>query len=63
MDDITKKAKAALKKHAKHHSAKHIAMMKKDMKNGKTLKQAHNKAVKKVGAYWQQRNIRIQRED
>tara|TARA_R110001606_G_C15234486_1_gene635468 strand:+ start:599 stop:751 length:153 start_codon:yes stop_codon:yes gene_type:complete len=49
MDDITKKAKAALKKHAKHHSAKHIAMMKKDMMNGKTLKQAHNKAIKKVG--------------
>ena len=38
-----------LKEHAKHHSAKHIAQMKSDMKKGDSFKKAHNKAVKKVG--------------
>lgn len=49
MDKFNKKVKEALKKHAKHHSAKHMTMMKKDMMNGKTLEQAHSKAMKKVG--------------
>ncbi len=38
-----------LKKHAEHHSAKHIAQMKSDMKKGDSFKKAHNKAIKKVG--------------
>ena len=38
-----------LQKHAKHHSAKHMAQMKKDMKKGDSFKTAHNKAMKKVG--------------
>jgi|TARA_R110000824_G_scaffold32730_1_gene105481 hypothetical protein len=49
MDKFSKKVKESLKKHAKHHSKKHISMMKKDMVNGKTLEQAHSKAMKKVG--------------
>jgi hypothetical protein len=38
-----------LKKHSKHHSAKHMSQMKKDMHKGSSLKKAHNKAMKKVG--------------
>lgn len=49
MDQFTKKVKATLKKHAKHHSKKHMAMMKKDMMNGDTFTKAHKKAIEKVG--------------
>ena len=49
MDEFTKKVKATLKKHAKHHSTKHMATMKKDMMNGDTFTKAHKKAIKKVG--------------
>ncbi|QDP47702.1 hypothetical protein [Marinobacter sp.] len=49
MNEFTKRVKATLKKHAKHHSKKHMAMMKKDMMNGDTFTQAHKKAIKKVG--------------
>ena len=46
---IDKKEKKILKKHSKHHSAKHIKKMKADMKKGDSFKKAHNKAMKKVG--------------
>jgi len=49
MDQFTKKVKATLKKHAKHHGKKHMTMMKKDMMNGDTFTKAHKKAIKKVG--------------
>jgi len=49
VDEFTKKVKATLKKHAKHHSTKHMAMMKKDMMSGDTFTKAHKKAIKKVG--------------
>tara|TARA_Y100001938_G_scaffold150509_1_gene241768 strand:+ start:764 stop:958 length:195 start_codon:yes stop_codon:yes gene_type:complete len=38
-----------LKEHSKHHTKKHIEMMKKLMKEGKTFTQAHNITMKKVG--------------
>jgi hypothetical protein len=47
---IDKKEKATLKKHKKHHTAKHMASMKKDMRKGMTFKKSHNKAMRKVGA-------------
>ena len=46
---ISKAGKKALKKHSKQHTKKHMASMKKAMKKGKTFKQAHNKAMRKVG--------------
>ena len=46
---IDKKEKKILKKHKKHHTAKHMAMMKKAMLAGKTFTQAHKMAQKKVG--------------
>jgi len=43
------KQKAKLAKHATHHSAKHMAMMKKLMKGGMSFTMAHKKAMTKVG--------------
>tara|TARA_B100000767_G_scaffold167786_1_gene157171 strand:+ start:955 stop:1101 length:147 start_codon:yes stop_codon:yes gene_type:complete len=47
---INKKEKKTLTKHKKHHSVKHMAQMKKDMKKGVNFKKSHIKAMKKVGA-------------
>jgi len=41
--------KLKLKKHAEHHSKKHMDEMKKDMSDGDSFKKAHDKAMKKVG--------------
>jgi len=38
-----------LKEHSKHHSKKHMAMMRKDIKAGMSFTKAHNKAKKMVG--------------
>ena len=47
--ELTDAQKKKLKEHSKHHSSKHMAMMRKDMKAGKSFSQAHNKAKKMVG--------------
>jgi len=47
--ELTQRQKDNLKKHSKHHGAKHMAMMKKEMKNGKSFSAAHKMAQKKVG--------------
>ncbi len=39
----------AMKKHAKHHTAKHIKSMVAMMKKGATFTQSHMTAMKKVG--------------
>ena len=49
MAELTKRQKAALAKHGKHHTAKHMAMMRRQMKAGKTFSQSHKAAQKKVG--------------
>ena len=46
---IDKKEKKILKKHKKHHTAKHMAFMRKEMNKGKTFTQSHKLAMKKVG--------------
>ncbi len=38
-----------LKEHSKHHSPKHMAMMRKLIKEGKSFTVAHNTAKKQVG--------------
>ena len=38
---LTPRQLATLKKHSKHHTAKHMKVMVKDMKEGKTFTQAH----------------------
>ena len=47
--ELTKRQKTTLAKHKKHHTAKHMAAMKKAMRSGKTFTQAHKMAMKKVG--------------
>jgi len=46
---LTDRQKTALKNHSKHHSTKHMAMMRKEMRAGKTFSAAHKKAQKMVG--------------
>jgi hypothetical protein len=45
---LTKAQEKKLKKHSKHHSAKHMSAMKKDFNAGKSFNESHNKAMKKV---------------
>ena len=47
--DLTEKQKNLLNKHKVHHTAKHMEMMKKLMKQGKSFTQAHKLAMKSVG--------------
>ena len=46
---LTKRQAETLKKHAVHHSKKHIQAMVKDMIAGATFSQSHKKAQKSVG--------------
>tara|TARA_R100001082_G_scaffold35187_1_gene18259 strand:+ start:4722 stop:4901 length:180 start_codon:yes stop_codon:yes gene_type:complete len=46
---LTTRQASAMKKHAKHHTAKHLRSMVTAMKNGKTFTQSHKMAMKKVG--------------
>lgn len=46
---LTAQQEATLKKHSVHHSAKHMTMMRKEMKAGASFTAAHKKAQKKVG--------------
>ena len=46
---LTQRQKDTLKKHSTHHSAKHMAEMRKAMKKGQTFGAAHKIAIKKVG--------------
>lgn len=38
-----------MRRHAKVHSKKHMKVMRREMKKGKTMKQAHKVAMKRVG--------------
>tara|TARA_R100001591_G_C4236135_1_gene153223 strand:+ start:28 stop:204 length:177 start_codon:yes stop_codon:yes gene_type:complete len=46
---LTKRQQATMKKHAKHHTKKHIQFMTNSMKRGSTFTKAHKNAQKKVG--------------
>ena len=46
---LTLRQKSALKRHNVHHTKKHMALMRKLMKHGKTFRHAHKTAMKKVG--------------
>tara|TARA_Y100001938_G_scaffold88295_1_gene121025 strand:- start:22153 stop:22311 length:159 start_codon:yes stop_codon:yes gene_type:complete len=46
---LTTRQQNALSRHAKHHTAKHMAEMKKSMRSGSTFTEAHKKAMSKVG--------------
>ncbi len=46
---LTEAQMKKLKEHSQHHTPKHMAMMRKDMKAGMSFTKAHNKAQKMVG--------------
>ena len=46
---LTARQQATLKKHSVHHTAKHMAMMRRLMKQGVSFTQAHKKAMSSVG--------------
>ena len=46
---LTKRQEEALKKHASHHSTKHMAFMRRRMREGASFSQAHKEAQAKVG--------------
>ena len=46
---LTEYQKKKLKIHSIHHTKKHIDMMKREMRNGKTFKEAHIKTEKLIG--------------
>ena len=46
---LTKRQHAALKRHSVHHTAKHMADMRRSMRAGKNFKEAHRIAMRKVG--------------
>ena len=49
MAKLTPKQIVTLNKHSKHHTKKHMDLMKKLMREGSSFKAAHNKAQKQVG--------------
>jgi hypothetical protein len=46
---LTARQEAALEKHKEHHTAKHMALMRKLMRGGMTFTESHKKAMKEVG--------------
>tara|TARA_B100001109_G_C18741541_1_gene416850 strand:+ start:351 stop:518 length:168 start_codon:yes stop_codon:yes gene_type:complete len=46
---LTNRQKAAMERHAEHHTQKHMAEMRRLMRSGKTFTEAHKMAMKKVG--------------
>ena len=46
---LTKRQNNALRRHSRHHTKKHMAFMRTQMRKGKTFTQAHKAAMKKVG--------------
>ena len=49
LSKLTKRQQETMKKHAKHHSKKHMQYMKNSMLRGATFTQAHKRAQKAVG--------------
>tara|TARA_R100001443_G_scaffold24201_4_gene36443 strand:- start:28793 stop:28966 length:174 start_codon:yes stop_codon:yes gene_type:complete len=49
VDKLNKRQQTALKKHAKHHTKKHVSSMVRAMNKGATFTQSHKDAMKKVG--------------
>ena len=46
---LTDRQKQTLKRHSVHHTAKHMSMMRRLMRNGMSFTQAHKMAMSKVG--------------
>ena len=46
---LTARQRATLKRHSVHHTQKHMAFMRREMRRGSTFTSAHKKAMKTVG--------------
>ncbi len=46
---LSKRQVAAMRRHARHHTAKHLRSMVAAMRRGATFGQSHSRAMKKVG--------------
>lgn len=46
---LTKRQTLSIKRHRKHHTKKHIDMMRKDMMAGMPFSKAHTKASRMIG--------------
>ena len=46
---LTKRQTSAMKRHSKHHTAKHLKAMVKSMRRGSTFTKSHKVAMRKVG--------------
>jgi len=49
-ESLSKRQKKTLGKHIKHHTKKHMSLMKRLMKSGTTFSAAHKKAQQQVGS-------------
>jgi len=49
-ESLSKRQKKTLGKHSKHHTKKHMSLMKRLMKSGTTFSAAHKKAQQQVGS-------------
>jgi len=49
MSKLNQRQHKTMKRHSKHHSKKHMALMQRLMIKGKTFSQAHKETQKKVG--------------
>ena len=49
MKELTKRQMVMLAKHAEHHTQRHMAFMKKRMREGASFTQAHKEAKQMVG--------------
>ena len=46
---LTQGQEGTMKKHSEHQTKKHLSVMRKEMKRGKTFGESHKVAIKKVG--------------
>tara|TARA_Y100000401_G_scaffold76034_1_gene61846 strand:+ start:551 stop:724 length:174 start_codon:yes stop_codon:yes gene_type:complete len=46
---LTKRQTNALRRHSRHHTKKHMAFMRREMRKGKSFTAAHRAAQRKVG--------------
>ena len=49
IEDLTPRQQKTMRSHARHHSLKHMRAMANDLKKGRTFRQAHISAQRKVG--------------
>ena len=47
--DLKPRQQKTMRSHARHHSLKHMKSMARDMKKGKSFRQAHLSAQRKIG--------------